>query len=162
MSCSVSVSSTTLSSRSLILSYASSSLLLNPSGVFFRGYYILQFYDFCLEYFLIFSVSAEVFHCVHPSFSQWTFLWPLLWILYQQNYLSFVSWAFFFPRIYLVLLFRTYSFVSSFCLTFCVCFYVIRGKATSSCLEGVALHRRWTILFNLALPLDCLSNLCDI
>lgn len=35
----------------------------------------------------------------------------------------------FFPlRIYLVLLFRTYSFVSLFCLTFCVCFYVLGGK----------------------------------
>lgn len=59
------------------------------------------------------------------------------------------------PRFYLVL-----SFVSSFCLTLRVGFYTVGETTTSPSLEGVASCRRWTLLFNPAPMLCCLSNLC--
>ena len=52
---------------------------------------------------------------------------------------------FFFLEFYLVLSFVTYSSVSSFCLTFCVCFYE-SGKATTSCIEGMALCRSFVAM----------------
>ena len=50
-----------------------------------------------------------------------------------------------FLRVCLVLSFGTYSFVSSFCLTFCVCFYMLHRSATSPGLERVALCRRYPV-----------------
>ena len=47
-----------------------------------------------------------------------------------------------FLRFYLVLSFGRYSFVSSFCLTLCVCFYVLGISAVSPSIERVALCRR--------------------
>uniref|UniRef100_A0A452QHZ9 Dystonin n=1 Tax=Ursus americanus TaxID=9643 RepID=A0A452QHZ9_URSAM len=51
--------------------------------------------------------------------------------------------------------------VPSFCLSLYVHFCVSGKSPTSPCLEGVVLCRRWTLAFNLALALGCLSNFCD-
>lgn len=75
------LSSSILSFSSLILSSASSALLLNPSSVFFGSGFVCTFHPvtsvWCFSY------------CAHSFFSQvsWTSLWPLLWIFYQKNYL---------------------------------------------------------------------------
>ena len=50
-----------------------------------------------------------------------------------------------FLRLCLILFFGTYSVVSSFTLTFCVCFYVLGGSPMSPGLEGVALCRRFLV-----------------
>lgn len=42
-----------------------------------------------------------------------------------------------------------------------VCFCVVGKTAAFPSLEEVALCRQWTLSFNLALALGCLSNICD-
>ena len=78
----------------------------------------------------------------------------MLILLLFSYYLHFIK--IFFPlRFYLVL-----SFVSSFCLTLHAGFYTVDETTTSPSLEGVAPCRRWTLFFNPAPMLCCLSNLC--
>ena len=56
-------------------------------------------------------------------------LWSFLWILYPV-----------FPGALFVLLFRIYSSLFSFCLTFAFCLYEWGKTATSPGLEGVVFH----------------------
>lgn len=70
--CSIWVSSIALSSRSLILSSASSSLMLNHSSLFYTSVIVffgpVTFVSSCA--FLYFLSLCEVSQCVHPFFSQ--------------------------------------------------------------------------------------------
>ena len=59
-----------------------------------------------------------------------------------------------FLRFCFILSFGTYSFISSFFLTLCVCFYVLGRSAISPCLERVALCRRYPLGFSSMVSLE--------
>lgn len=96
---SIMMNSTFLSSRLLILSAASFSLLLNPSSIFFFSVRVSLRSMIYLWYLLIFSIflwKFSLYSSVLPR-DQWVYLCPLN---YQVNYLhfseGFFSWIFVF------------------------------------------------------------------
>ena len=143
--CSFWVSPIALSFSLLICPSALSSLLLNLSSVIFFSVQILCsilpfLFGMCL-WILCFLPLCWSPHCVHLFFSwiQWVSFQSLLWTLYQVDswYLQFIK--IFFWGFCLILSFGTYSSVSSFCLTLCVCFHALGKTATPPRLEGVTL-----------------------
>lgn len=143
-----------MSSTSLILPSPSSSLLLNPSSVFFSS---VIFYSCFLcgasSYFLSLFWSSL---CFHPFFSH--FVVPF-YDYYFGYFIRLVTYLHFikpFPWFYLFLSFGMHSFV--FPLFESLCFYDLGETATSPNLEWVALCRRWILLFNLSLVLGCLLD----
>ena len=77
----------------------------------------------------------------------WVSSWPLLWILYQPYCLSsfhlvLLLWF------CLILFFGTHSSASSFCVTLCVCFFVLGRWVMSPDLEssGLTKKRPWSIM----------------
>ena len=110
---------------------------------------------------LWFSISLLRFWlCSSPEFDKHLYYHYLNSL--QGDYLSSYHWCLFF---------FFWGFIFFFCLEcislfphfawLSVCFYVLGKAATSLSLEGVALCRSWSFLFNHALTLGCLSNLCD-
>lgn len=63
-------------------------------------------------------------------------------------------------RLFLVLSFGAYSSipVSSFCLTLCVCFYLLGKLVPSPCLEGVPFFRRYPVELRNNIPLSHLHQ----
>lgn len=124
-----------LYSSSFIHFSTSSSLLLNPSSLFF-GFVITSIW-----YFIIFSMSLWHFSLCSsflPTSSLRIFMTKTLSSLSNRlfTFNSFIS----FPEVCLVLLLGTYSSVSSFFLV--LCFYVIGKSAISPSLDGMALLRK--------------------
>ena len=79
-------------------------------------------------------------HCV-PLFFSWVH-WTCFGLLLSAFCLEdFLSPLVIFLRFYLVILFGTYSFVFSFCLTLYVCLYLLSGLTASPSLERMALYR---------------------
>lgn len=81
------VNSTALPLSWVILSSASSGLLLNPCSIFYSS--VMVFFS-SVTY--IFHIFVEVFHCVHSLFSQSSdHFYDHYWTPYQPNYLICVS-----------------------------------------------------------------------
>lgn len=148
-------SSAALSSGSLILSSALSSLLLNPC-TFHSSYCIFKLCDFCvvISYLVYLFVNVlSVFILLPSSMS----IWWLHWTLYQMGYLSLFS--FFYGVLSCYFNCNIFLFFPVFLIAWpCVCFYVLGETALSPSLEEVALYGWWTLLFNHALVLGFLLN----
>ena len=74
----------------------------SSSSVFFTSVSVFLSSVTSVWYFLTFFISLLKFSsCTYQFFSQiwWVFLWPLLWTLYQVNYLHFIK-VFFFLRFF--------------------------------------------------------------
>ena len=109
---------------------------------FHFSYCIIQFWSVLFSCFLSLCCS----HSFHPFFSQiwWASLWPLLLTLYFIECLS-PACLVLFLGFCVILSFRTYSFISSFCLTLCVCFSVFGKAPVFPSFESVILCRLWTV-----------------
>lgn len=86
----------------------------------------------------------------------WASLWPWLQTLFQTD-CSPLFHLVLFLRFCLILSFGIYFSTSSFCLTLCVCFYVLGMLATSPGLEGRGLTQKasWEAqMHNSTLSLD--------
>lgn len=97
----------------------------------------------------MFNISVKVFflsdwyfifylcwnsHCVHPFSWVWSaFSWPLCCTLYQVD--CFSSFSLVFSRVLPCSFVGTYPSNFSFCLTLCICFYLLGGSDTSLGLE---------------------------
>ena len=114
---------------------------------------LVPFVYFCFLvffFFLHFLPLCWSCHCVHPFFSWdwWASIWALLWNVYQVDCLfplCLVLLVFLPLGFCLFLSFGTQSSVPSFCLTLCVCFYVLVISAPSPSLEGVTLCKRFLL-----------------
>lgn len=109
------MNTTALPSSLLILPSTWFSLMLKVPLKFFCCYCIVQLYDFCLLLFNIFNLFVEIL-CSCIAFLTLVTLW-LFWTLCGVNHLSPFHYPDLFLEIYLVLLFGTYSFISSFSMT---------------------------------------------
>lgn len=116
--------SSLLCRKMLIHLSTSPSLLLNPSSVF-----SISFITY-VWYFLIFPISLMMFSLCSFILLSLVSLWPLLWTLYQIRCLSPFHLVLFL-RFRFILLFGTYSFFPSFCLTLFACFHVLDKLVTS-------------------------------
>ena len=125
-------------------------LLLVPSSIFFTLVIVFSSTDW---FFFILSLFAEVlivFLQFSPEFGKHLYDRSFELFIWKIAYCHFV---FFFWGFNLVLLFGTFSFVSSFFLTFCVCFYLLGRSATFPGLERVALCTGCPVRPSSAVPL---------
>ena len=81
------VSSTALSLRWLMLPSASSSLLLNPTSVFFSSTLVFFSSVTSMVLFLYFQTLCWSSHWIYSFFSLvlWESLWPIFWTIFQVN-----------------------------------------------------------------------------
>ena len=106
--------------------------------------YIFQNFSYCIQFrwfFLIFSFSVDISHWISPFifWVWWTSFDHLFELFIRVNtYLKTISLGFVLG-FYFALLFGTYSFVSSLCLTFDFYFYELGKISTSPCLSRVSL-----------------------
>ena len=106
--------------------------------------YIFQNFSYCIQFcwfFLIFSFSVDVSHWISPFifWVWWTSFDHFFELFIRVNtYLKTISLGFVLG-FYFALLFGTYSFVSSLCLTFDFYFYELGKTSTSPCLSRVFL-----------------------
>lgn len=122
----------------LLLVFQSTSLFFYITNLLFVPYSVFLFLLFFSSdwNFLIFSFCWSSY-CVYPFLSRvwWAVLWRLLWTFYWINCL-FPFCLVLFLMFCVILLFGTYSSVSSLCLTLCFC--VLGSSSTTPGSERVA------------------------
>lgn len=145
------LSSATLSTRLLILSSASSTLLLHLF-IFLISFIVFFSSDFCLIFsyilLLFVGVLTVVIHSC-PNFGEclYDYLNPL-----AGKWLISVSWKFLSEVLCCSLVWSIFFFL--ILLDFFFFSYVWGETATSPNLEEGVLHRKWALSFNLALTLS--------
>lgn len=154
------MNSTSLSSRLLIISSSSSSLLLNLFSLFFSSMIIFFSCVTCL------GISYIFYLCWSSQYIQ-PFFPKLGEHLYEQYFELFFRYIIYFHLIevsfWILILFFYLEYIPlfpHFVWISVFCFYILGKTVNSPSLEGVASYRRWILLFNLALVLGCLLNLC--
>ena len=157
------MNSTFLSSRLLILSAASFSLLLKPSSIFFFSVIVFlrsMIYFWYLLVFSFFLCTFSLYSSILPR-DQWVSLCSLNYLSGKLPSFQWGFCCFFFSWIF-VFSFVCNTFLCFLILLLSLCLFLwIRQAVTSPSLVGMTSYRKWIFFFSPALALHCLWSICN-